>query len=142
MWEFGEPDTTPETGGVNRMYLSCKLCGKHMSGGINILKFHLGQISGKNIELCTNTTPEIIRRAIQSLMDKEDGKDIIATLESQLVGALRVGGSESGSSASHYTPTCPNPSAFSSFFVPRTTAGSQPGIKSSMKKRKRQKLTS
>jgi len=92
MWEFGEPETTPETGGVNRMYLTCKLCGKHMSGGINRLKFHLGQISGQNVELCTNTTLEIIRRAIQSLMDKEDGKDTRAALKKPTCRGLKSGG--------------------------------------------------
>jgi len=109
-----------------------------MSGAINRLKFHLGQ----NVELCTNTTPEIIQRAIQSLMDKEDGKDTRAALKNQLGGDSRVGGIESGSASSAASPSSPigpNPSSISSFFVPRTTVGSQPGIKSAMKKRKRQK---
>ena len=47
MWEYGEPDTIHESGGINRTYLTCKLCGKHMSGGINRLKFHMGQIPGE-----------------------------------------------------------------------------------------------
>eukprot|EP00253_Pinus_taeda_P027205 PITA_27205 len=139
MSEFREPDATPETGGVNRMYLTCKLCGKHMSGGINGLKFHLGQIPGQNVELCTKPSPEIIRRAIQSMMDKEEGKDTRAALRNQLVGGSRVGGIESGSASTSASPSSPmgtHPS-ISSFSVPRTTAGSQPGIKSSMKKKEK-----
>ena len=118
MWEFGEPDVIPETGGVNRMYLTCKLCGKHMLGGINRLKFHLGQIPGQNIELCKKTTPEIIRRAIQSLMDKEEGKDTMATLRNQIAGGSRVGGIESGSASSAASPSSPigpSTSSISSF---------------------------
>ena len=91
MWEYGEPDPIPETGGVNRMYLSCKLCGKHMSWGVNRLKFHLGQIPGQNIELCPEPSPEIIRQAIKSLMDKEDGKDTRAVMKRQLVGSSSWG---------------------------------------------------
>eukprot|EP00253_Pinus_taeda_P014640 PITA_14640 len=139
MWEFGEPDATPETGGVNRMYLTSKLCGKHMSVGINRLKFHLGQIPGQNVELCKNTTPEIIRRAIQSLMDKEEGKDTRAAITKQLVGGSRVGGIESGNASTAASPSSPmgtHPS-ISSFFVPRTTTGSQPRIRSSMKKKEK-----
>eukprot|EP00253_Pinus_taeda_P004477 PITA_04477 len=139
MWEFGEPDVIPETGALNRMYLTCKLCGKHMSGGINKLKFHLGQIPGQNIELCTKPSPEIIRQAIQSLMDKEDGKDTRAALRNQLVGGSRVGGPESGSASTAASPSSPmgtHPS-ISSFFVPRTIAGSQARIKSSMKKKEK-----
>eukprot|EP00253_Pinus_taeda_P006025 PITA_06025 len=139
MWEFGEPGSTPKTGGVNRMYLTCKLCGKHMSRGSNRLKFHLGQIPGQNVELCTNTTPEIIRWAIQSLMDKEDGKDTRATLKNQIVGGSRVGGIESASASTATSPSSPMSTHpfISSFFVPRTTTGSQPGIKSSMKKKEK-----
>eukprot|EP00253_Pinus_taeda_P033801 PITA_33801 len=110
-----------------------------MSGGINRLKFHLGQILGQNVELCAKPTPEIIRRAIQLLMDKEDGKDTRATLRNQLVGGSRVGGIVSGSASTAASPSSPmgtHPS-ISSFFVPRTTAGSQPGIKSSMKKKEK-----
>lgn len=99
MWEYGEPNPIPNSGVVNRQYLTCKFGGKHMSGDVNRLKFHLGQISRQNIELCQNPTPEIIRQTIKSLMDKEEGKDIGAAVKSQLVGASRVGGgSESGSS--------------------------------------------
>eukprot|EP00253_Pinus_taeda_P019670 PITA_19670 len=138
-WEYGEPDTILESGGVNRMYLTCNLCGKHMSRGINKLKFHLGQILGQNVDLCPNPSPEIIQQAIQSFMDKEEGKDTRAALKIQLVGASRVGGSESGSSASPSTPMCPNPSSFSTLFVPRTTPGAQPGIKSTLRKTEKAK---
>eukprot|EP00253_Pinus_taeda_P004357 PITA_04357 len=139
MWEFGELDVIPDTGVLNRMYLTCKLCGKHMSGGINKLKLHLGQIPSQNIELCTKTSPEIIRQAIQSLMDKEEGKDTRAAVRNQLVGGSRVGRPDSGSASTAASPSSPmsiHPS-ISSFFVPRTTHGSQLGIKSSMKKKEK-----
>ena len=73
-WQYGEPDLVPETGGLNRMYLSCKLCGKHMSGGIYRLKCHIVQIPGQNTELCPNPGPEMIRQAIKALMEKKMAK--------------------------------------------------------------------
>eukprot|EP00253_Pinus_taeda_P036730 PITA_36730 len=72
-------------------------------------------------------------------MDKEEGKDIRAAITKQLVGGSRVGGIESGSASTATSPSSPmgtHPS-ISSFFVPRTTTGSQPGIKSSMKKKEK-----
>ena len=69
-------------------------------------------------------------------MDKEDGKDTRAVMKRQLVGSSRLGVSESASSASAL-PSSSNPSAFSSFFVPRTTPGAQPGIKSAIKKKEK-----
>jgi len=109
-----------------------------MSWGVNRLKFHLEQIMGQNIELCPDATPEIIWKAIKSLHDKDDAKDNKAAIKSQTVGASRVGGSESGSSASHSTITWPIPSAFSSSFVPRTTPGAQPGTKSALKRKEKE----
>ena len=135
-WQYGEPDSIPESGGLNRMYLSCKLCGKHMSGGIARLKCHIGQIPGQNTELCPNPGPEMIRQAIKALMEKEDGKDTKAVIKRQLVGSSTQGVSESASSGSAL-PSSSNPSAFSSFFVPRTTPGAQPGIKSAIKKKEK-----
>jgi hypothetical protein len=44
MWEYGEPYE-----GHNRTKLSCKLCGKEMSGGINRLKYHLAKIPGYEV---------------------------------------------------------------------------------------------
>jgi hypothetical protein len=46
MWEYGEPYE-----GHNRTKLSCKLCGKEMSGGINRLKYHLAKIPGHEVEI-------------------------------------------------------------------------------------------
>ena len=69
---------------------------------------------------------------------KEDGKDTRAVIKRQLVGSSRLGVSESASSASAL-PSSSNPSAFSSFFVPRTTPGAQPGIKSAIKKKEKAK---
>jgi len=94
--------------------------------------------SGQNKELCPEITTEIIRKAIKSLHGKDDARDKRAAVKSQIVGASGVGGSESGSSASHSTPTRPNPSAFSSFLVPRTTPSAQPGIKSAPKEKEKE----
>eukprot|EP00253_Pinus_taeda_P010935 PITA_10935 len=48
-----------------------------------------------------------------------------------------MGASESGSLASPSTSTCPNPSTFLSFFVPKTTLGAQPGIRLTLKKKEK-----
>lgn len=81
LWEFGEPD-----GGFERLNLTYKLCGHHMTGEVYKLKFHLAQIRGHGIGPCINTNPEIIRRAIKSLEEIETMKVTKATLKSQMAG--------------------------------------------------------
>ena len=66
LWEFGELDH-----GFDRLNLTCKLCGQHMSGGVYRLKYHLAQIPGHEVGHCKNTNPEIIKRAMNSLGEIE-----------------------------------------------------------------------
>eukprot|EP00253_Pinus_taeda_P032362 PITA_32362 len=123
LWEFGDPD-----GGINRMNLSCKLCGQHMSGGVYRLKYHLAQIPGFDAGPCTNTNPEIIRKAMRSLENLEHNREAKAEMKKQLTKSGEQGSGTGSTSAST------NPVAASSFFVPRTMPGSQPSITSMIKK--------
>eukprot|EP00253_Pinus_taeda_P003832 PITA_03832 len=84
LWEFGEPDK-----GFDRINLSCKLCGKHMSRGVYRLKYHLAQIHGHDVGPCTNTNVEIIRKAMRSLEELEQKKVTKGNMKKQLAESIR-----------------------------------------------------
>jgi hypothetical protein len=69
-WVYGIPED-----GTNRKKLNCKLCGVNTSGGICRLKYHLAKILRHDVEVCDNTTPEIMRIAFDSLEAKDKKKD-------------------------------------------------------------------
>jgi hypothetical protein len=60
--EYGDP-----ADGYNQQKLNCKMCGKEMMGGISRLIYHLAQILGHEVGICSATTPEIIQIANKSL---------------------------------------------------------------------------
>jgi hypothetical protein len=78
-WVYGIPKD-----GTNCQWLSCKLCGVNMSGGICRLKYHLAKIPGHDIEVCGNTTPEIIRIAFDSLEAKDKKKNDATARKAEL----------------------------------------------------------
>ena len=104
--------------------------------GLYRLKYHLAQIPRHEVSPCTNTNPEIIRRAINSLEEIKTTKLSKAALKSQISG-LRVD-RESGSGSSASASSTANLVAASSFFVPRTTPGAQPSISSLIKKNEKE----
>lgn len=134
MWEYGEPD-----GVFDRSNLTCKLCGKHMTWGVYWLKFHLAQIPGHEVGLCKNTTTEIICTTLKSLEDIKKTKMNKEALKNQMAGDWVVGDDRESDSSSTSISTV-NPTTTSSFFVPTTTPGAQPFIRSTLKKI-RKKLT-
>jgi hypothetical protein len=112
MWEYGEP-VEPN----NQQKLNCKLCGKEMTRRISQLKYHLAQVLRHKVEICPNSTPEIIHIANQSLLDMGKKKDESETVRLELatggVARSKAVRSESFSSASPSTM----PSTTSPFFV-------------------------
>jgi hypothetical protein len=64
MWEYGDPE-----GGFNRQTLYCKLCKVRMMGGITWLKYHLARIPGHEVDICPNSTLEIMHIANKALED-------------------------------------------------------------------------
>ena len=135
LWEFGELD-----GGFDRINLSCKLCGRHMSWGFYRLKCYFAQILGRDIGPCTNTNAEIIQRTMRSLEELEQDKVTKAYMKKQLAEKVLGGEYGSGTGSISASMSTTNPVAVSSFFVPRTTPGSQPSITSMLKKMKKNKL--
>ena len=78
-WQYGEPED-----GINRQNLTCKLCGHHMSRGVNKLKYHLAKLRGHDVGLCTTVTPEIMRSAHDAIHEKMRKKDEIAANKAKL----------------------------------------------------------
>jgi hypothetical protein len=64
MWKYGDPE-----GRFNRQTLYCKLCRMRMMGGITRMKYHLAKISGHEVDIFSNSTPEIMRISNKALED-------------------------------------------------------------------------
>ena len=129
-WEYGDPKTPND-----RQNLYCKLCGKEIFGGVYRLKFHLAQIPGHDVGPCLNTTAEIIQKAMRALGESEHTREAKEELKRQ----LKRSAEGSGPSGTGSTAASVNPVAASSYFVPRTTPGSQPTIGSMLKRTEKEK---
>ena len=141
MWVYGEPIQLP-----NRQILTCNLCGTKIYGGISRLKYHLARMPGFDVGPCLKTTPEIMRIATKSIMDIVDKREANEARRIELAG--RSGSGNIGTSGSgggpqtHSSATGPSTSAIRSstspFFVPRSTPGGQPSIRSLVKTREKE----
>eukprot|EP00253_Pinus_taeda_P030591 PITA_30591 len=130
-WEYVVPHAPND-----KQNLSCKLYGKEMFEGVYKLKFHLAQIPGHDVGPCTNTNPKLIQRAMRALGELEQSREAKEELKRQ----LKRSAEGSGPSGTGSTAASANPVAASSFFVPRTTPGSQPSIDSMIKRTEKEQV--
>lgn len=136
-WLYGELED-----GTNRQCLNCKLCGKHMTGGISRLKNHLAKLPGHDVGLCIAVTLEIMRFAHDSFNAKDRKKEEIAVNKAELAyfGIARSSGLSTSAIEGSGRGSVDSPiGRASSFFVPRTGVGAQSSIKSVIKKGRRKK---
>ena len=70
-WEYGEA-----VGGANQAYISCKLCGTKMSGGITRLKYHLAKLSAYDAYVmpCMVSSAEVIQKACEAIAEQDRKK--------------------------------------------------------------------
>eukprot|EP00253_Pinus_taeda_P015582 PITA_15582 len=143
-WEYGNPD-----GGTNHAYLTCKLCGTRLTGGVTRLKYHLARLSGHDVGVCTISSPELIQKSLEAIDEKDRKKEEAERNKAESAGRSfgisspdfdveGSGPSGRGSTAGTPSPATANATARSSFFVPRTGPGAQPSIKSLVKKKEKQ----
>jgi hypothetical protein len=126
MWEYGDSE-----GGFNRQTLYCKLCRMRMTRGITWLKYHLAKILGHEVDICPNPNPEIMRIANKALEDVGLAREYREAKNAQFArGGCEI--SEGGRIRSE------THSSTSSFFVPRTTSGAQPSIRSMVKQKEKE----
>jgi hypothetical protein len=124
MWEYGDPE-----GCFNRQTLYCKLCKVRMMGGITRLKYHLARIPGHEVDICPNSTTEIMHIANKALEELGLTRDYNKAKKAQFANC---GIFEEGSSVASIPPST------SSYFVSRTTPGAQPSIKSMVKQKEKE----
>ena len=132
-WVYGIPED-----GTNRQKLNCKLCGVNMSGGICRLKYHLAKISGHDVGVCPETTPEIMRIEFDALETKDKNKDEKAAKKTEI--SLRSSGTsaaEGQGSGRGSTDSGTGSRRLSPFFPERTTPRAQPSIRSMLKKKEK-----
>eukprot|EP00253_Pinus_taeda_P009492 PITA_09492 len=135
-WEYGEPD-----GGTNRAYLTCKLCETKMTGGVTRLKYHLARITGHDVGICTVFSSELIQKALEAIDEKDRKKEETERNKAECAGrsfGISSPDFDAEGGGRGFTTSPTTASARSSFFVPRTRHGSQPGIKSLVKKKEKQ----
>ena len=70
-WEYGEV-----VGGANRAYISCKLCGTKMSGGVTGLKYHLARLPTHDADVmpCMVSSAEVIQKALEAIVEQDRKK--------------------------------------------------------------------
>jgi len=73
-WEYGEA-----VGGANRAYISCKLCGTKMSGGVTRLKYHLDHLArlpahDADVMPCMVSSAEVIQKALEAIVEQDRKK--------------------------------------------------------------------
>jgi hypothetical protein len=127
-WEYGDPE-----GGFNRQTLYFKLCRMRMMGGVTQMKYHLAKIPRHEVDICPNSSPKIMCIANKALEDMGLAREYREAKKAQ---SARGGGgiSEEGSSVASIPPST------SSFFVPRTTPGAQPSIRSMEKQKEKEEV--
>jgi hypothetical protein len=122
-WVYGIPED-----GTNQKRLNWKLCGLNMSGGICRLKYHLAKIFGHDVGVFSNTYPEIMRIAFDSLQAKDKRKnEVVAKKVELIVRSSATSTPEEQCSGRGSTYSSIRRSTY--FFVPRTTTRAQPSIK-------------
>jgi hypothetical protein len=113
-----------------------------MTGGVYRLKYHLAKIPRHEVEICPISSPELVVKATKALEDYTENKKYAKAKKKEMasnskssthtLGAMGVESSEIQSSQSAM------PIATSPFFVPRSTHGAQPSIRSMLKKKKKE----
>jgi hypothetical protein len=120
--------------GTNRQRLSCKLRGLKMSRGICKLKYNLAKILGHDVEVCLKTNAEIMIIAFDSLDAKDKNKNEATTKKVELSVRSSSTSTPEGQCSGRGS-TDSGTGRFKPFFVPRTTPGAQPSIRSVLKKK-------
>jgi hypothetical protein len=138
-WEYGEPDPLG-----NRQHLKCKLCGKAMFGGVYRLKYHLAKIPGNEVGICTEASEELVAKATKALEEYSTNKQYTEAKKKEMAsrsksrGSTHTHGAMGVESSEIHSSQSVNPIATSSYFMPRTTPGAQPSIKSMLKKKEKE----
>jgi len=119
--------------------LLCKFCKEPCSGGIYRFKFHLAQIPGHDIGLCSSVPLDVKHQANLAIECLNESKVKKARLVAEISNSSTV---EMSGSPSSNESTIPGPSHtpaiptnlstgggnVNSFFAPRTQPGSQPSL--------------
>ena len=138
-WEYGEPEAPG-----NRQHLSCKLCGKKMHGGVYRLKYHLAKILGNEVDICPKASEELVAKATKALEEYSANKQYTEAKKKEMAsrsmprGSTHTHGAMGVESSEIHSSQSVMPTTTSSYFMPRTTPGAQPSIKSMMKKKEKE----
>jgi len=70
-WEYGKA-----VHGANRAYISCKLCGTKMLGGVTRLKYHLARLPAhdKDVMPCMVSSAKVIQKALEAIAEQDRKK--------------------------------------------------------------------
>ena len=87
-WEYGELDPLG-----NRQHLSCKLCGKVMFSGVYRLKYHLAKIPRNEVDICPNSSEELVVKATKAIKEYSENKKYTEVKKKEIASRSRSRGS-------------------------------------------------
>jgi len=119
----------------------CNFCSTHMSGGINRLKYHLARIACKDVVVCDKCPDEVTAEMASALdaIREQSEKRARYKFETSMIGRDSIGPPPNHSTGVSSSSTiAPKRSIASSFFLPRTTPGSQPSLESFNEKKRKE----
>ena len=121
--------------------VTCNFCNTTMSGGVNRLKYHLARIVNKNVVVCDRWPSEVTIEMATALdaINEHNKKRARLKLETSKIARLEMAPPELSPSVGNSSSTAAaNRSITSSFFLPRTTPGSQPTLESFNEKKRKE----
>jgi hypothetical protein len=107
-------------------------------------KIPLAKIPGNEVDICPESSEELVVKATKAIEDYSTNKKYTEAKKKEMVSRSRLRGSTHThgamgvESSEIHSSQYVMPTTTSSYFMPRTTPGAQPSIKSMLKKREKE----
>lgn len=121
--------------------VTCNFCSTEMFRGINMLKYHLTRIVKKDVGVCDKCPNEVTAEMVVALdaIKEQNEKRARMKLETSGIARSQMAPLERTPSTGNSSSTiAANRNITSSFFLPRTTPGSQPTLESFNEKKRKE----
>lgn len=121
--------------------VTCNFCSTEMSGDINRLKYHLARIVKKDLVVCDKCRDEVTAEMVAALdaIKEHNEKRARLKLETSRIARSQMAPSKlTPSTGNSSSIVAANKSITSSFFLPRTSPGSQRTLESFNEKKRRE----
>jgi hypothetical protein len=113
-----------------------------MFGGVYQLKYHLAKIPGNEVDICPESSEELVAKATKAIEEYSTNKKYTKAKKKKMASRSRSRGrththaAMGVESSEIHSSQSVMPIATSSYFMPRTRPSAQPSIKSMLKKKR------